>query len=117
MTIRSAIAWLSLVPWTVAHPAPPVAKADAGPRYEVLVSGGSVSDGSGGVPFVGDVAIKGDRLAYVGPHAPGSARERIDAHGKAVAPGFMLTHPEESLLAGGRAVSDLHQGVTLEVLR
>ena len=46
------------------------------------------------------------------------ARERIDAHGKAVAPGFvnMLAHPEESLLVDGRALSDLRQGVTLEVM-
>ena len=38
--------------------------------------------------------------------------------GKAVAPGFinMLAHPEESLLADGRALSDLRQGVTLEVM-
>ena len=59
-----------------------------------------------------------DRIVYVGRKAPGSARERLDAHGKAVAPGFinMLAHPEESLLADGRALSDLRQGVTLEVL-
>jgi N-acyl-D-amino-acid deacylase len=109
VTIRSAIAWLSLVPWSVAHPAPPVAKADAVPRYDVLISGGTVYDGSGGTPFVGDVAIKGDRLAYVGPHAPESARERIDAHGKAVARGFinMLAHPEESLRADGLRVGQL----------
>ncbi len=49
---------------------------------------------------------------------PAPPRERIDAHGKAVAPGFvnMLAHPEESLLVDGRALSDLRQGVTLEVL-
>jgi N-acyl-D-amino-acid deacylase len=54
----------------------------------------------------------------VGPHAPRGARERIDARGKAVAPGFinMLAHPEVSLIADGRALSDLRQGVTLEVL-
>jgi len=87
-------------------------------RYDVLISGGTVYDGSGGEPFVGDVAIQGDRIVYVGPRAPKSARERVDAHGKAVAPGFvnMLAHPEESLLADGRALSDLRQGVTLEVL-
>src|SRR5882672_11113258 len=47
-----------------------------------------------------------------------TARARVDAHGKAVAPGFvnMLAHPEESLLVDGRALSDLRQGVTLEVL-
>jgi N-acyl-D-amino-acid deacylase len=88
------------------------------PRYDVLITGATIYDGSGGEPFVGDVAIQADRLAYVGPQAPRGARERIDAHGKAVAPGFinMLAHPEESLLVDGRALSDLRQGVTLEVL-
>src|SRR6266481_9173633 len=117
MIIGSAIAWLSSFACSAALAQPPAAGAEAG-HYDVLISGGTVYDGSGGAPFVGDVAIKGDRLAYVGPHAPGSARERIDAHGKAVAPGFinMLAHPEESLLVDGRALSDLSQGVTLEVM-
>jgi N-acyl-D-amino-acid deacylase len=67
---------------------------------------------------VGDVAIRGDRIVYVGPHAPGRSAEDFPARGKAVAPGFvnMLAHPEESLLIDGRALSDLRQGVTLEVL-
>ena len=86
--------------------------------YDVLITGGTVYDGNGAEPFVGDVAIRGDRIAYVGPQAPQGARERVDAHGKAVAPGFtnMLAHPEESLLVDGRALSDLRQGVTLEVM-
>jgi N-acyl-D-amino-acid deacylase len=94
----------------------PAATPDGG--YDVLISGGTVYDGSGGAPFVGDLAIRGDRIAYVGPHAPGHARERVDAHGKAVSPGFvnMLAHPEVSLLTDGRALSDLRQGVTLEVI-
>ena len=93
------------------------APADA-TRYDVLIAGGTVYDGSGGAPFVGDVALQGDRIAYVGPHTTRPARERVDAHGKAVAPGFinMLAHPEASLLVDGRALSDLRQGVTLEVL-
>src|SRR3984893_4007049 len=118
MMIRSAIASLCWFAGSAAVAQPPAVRSEAGSRYDFLISGGTVYDGSGGAPFVGDVAIKGDRLAYVGPHAPGSARERIDAHGKAVAPGFdnMLAHPEESLLVDGRALSDLRQGVTLEVL-
>jgi N-acyl-D-amino-acid deacylase len=93
------------------------ATPDAG-DYDVLISDGTIYDGSGNVPFVGDVAIRGDRIAYVGPHAPGRARERVYARGKAVSPGFvnMLAHPEVSLLADGRALSDLRQGVTLEVI-
>src|ERR1700732_1885612 len=118
MMIRSAIASLCWFACSAAVAQPPAARSEAGSRYDFLISGGTVYDGSGGAPFVGDVAIKGERLAYVGPHAPGSARKRIDAHGKAVAPGFvnMLAHPEESLLADGRALSDLAQGVTLEVM-
>lgn len=87
-------------------------------QYDVVIRGGTVYDGSGRIPFHGDVAIRGDRIAYVGPHAAGAASTELDAHGKAVSPGFinMLAHPEESLFADGRALSDLTQGVTLEVI-
>ena len=97
--------------------AAPVA-ANAPPQYSVLLRHGTVYDGSGAKPFVGDVAIQGDRIVYVGPKAPGTATVEFDATGKAVAPGFinMLAHPEESLLIDKRALSDLRQGVTLEVM-
>jgi N-acyl-D-amino-acid deacylase len=96
----------------------PAATAASPPDYDVVIRGGSVYDGTGGAPFVGDVALRSDRIAYTGPHAPGRAAEEFSARGKAVAPGFvnMLAHPEESLLIDGRALSDLRQGVTLEVL-
>jgi N-acyl-D-amino-acid deacylase len=57
--------------------------------YTVLIRGGTIYDGSGGVPFVGDVGLKGDRIAYIGPHAPGRAARIVDATGKAVSPGFI----------------------------
>ena len=95
----------------------PSRAADA-PRYDTVIRSGLVVDGSGAPPYRGDVAIKGDRIAFVGRHAPGKGRTEVDARGKAVAPGFinMLAHPEESLLVDGRALSDLRQGVTLEVM-
>ncbi len=98
--------------------AAPPATAARPPDYDVVIRGGTVYDGTGGAPFIGDVALRGDRIAYIGAHAPGRAAEEFSAHGKAVAPGFvnMLAHPEESLLIDGRALSDLRQGVTLEVL-
>ncbi len=85
--------------------------------YDLLVRSGTVYDGSGGEPFVGDVAIKGDKIAYVGPHAPGSAAKVVDASGEAVSPGFinMLSWAVESLIQDGRGLSDTAQGVTLEV--
>jgi N-acyl-D-amino-acid deacylase len=118
MTIRTVLAGAF---FCLAAQAPSVTALAAAPSpadYDVLISGGTIYDGGGGVPFSGDIGLRGDRIVYVGPHATGTARERVDAHGKAVAPGFinMLAHPEESLLADGRALSDLRQGVTLEVL-
>ena len=85
--------------------------------YDVLLRGGTIYDGSGGQPFVGDVAIKGDKIAFIGPHAPGSAAKTIDATGQAVSPGFinMLSWAVESLIQDGRGLSDTAQGVTLEV--
>jgi N-acyl-D-amino-acid deacylase len=115
--LARVLAPLALILGGGAAPAasPPAA---APPDYDVVIRGATVYDGSGGAPFVGDVAIRGDRIAYVGPHAPGHSAEEFPARGKAVAPGFinMLAHPEESLLIDGRALSDLRQGVTLEVL-
>ena len=85
--------------------------------YSVLIHGGTIYDGSGGTPYVGDVALDGDKIVYVGPNAPGNAARVIDATNMAVSPGFinMLSWAVESLIADGRGMSDTYQGVTLEV--
>lgn len=87
-------------------------------RFDIVIRHGIIFDGSGQRPFVGDVAINADRIAFVGHHANGRGRQEIDATSEAVVPGFinMLAHPEASLLVDGRALSDLRQGVTLEVM-
>jgi N-acyl-D-amino-acid deacylase len=92
--------------------------APAPAAYDLLIRGGQIYDGSGGAPVTGDVAVKGERVVYVGPHAPGRAARTVDATGKAVAPGFinMLSWSNESLIADGRGLSELKQGVTLEVM-
>src|SRR5678815_6046977 len=88
------------------------------PDYTVLIRGGTIYDGTGGTPYVGDVAIKGDKIVYVGPHARGSAARTVDAAGRAVSPGFvnMLSWATESLIADGRGLSDTVQGVTLSLI-
>lgn len=87
------------------------------PIYDTLLRGGTIYDGLGGAGEIGDVAIKGERIVYVGPRAPGTATTTVDAKGLAVAPGFinMLSWAVESLIADGRSLSDIRQGVTLEV--
>jgi N-acyl-D-amino-acid deacylase len=86
-------------------------------HYDTIIRNGTIYDGSGGAPRSGDVAIRGDRIARIG-EVRGSATNTIDAHGLAVAPGFinMLSWATESLLVDGRAQSDIRQGVTLEVM-
>jgi N-acyl-D-amino-acid deacylase len=88
------------------------------PAYDTILRGGTLYDGSGTAPFTGDVAIKGDRIVAVARHVAGRGRREIDAHGLAVAPGFinMLSWANESLIADGRGESDIAQGVTLEVM-
>ncbi len=118
MTLRR-ISRLALLLACIGATTAEAAAAPASPtRYDVLISGATIYDGSGQPGYVGDIGLIGDRIAYVGRKAPLPARERLNAHGKAVAPGFvnMLAHPEESLLVDPRALSDLRQGVTLEVL-
>ena len=95
-----------------------MAAAEDTATNDLVLRNGTLYDGSGKAPYRGDVAIKADRITYVGPHRALTGRTEIDVKGQAIAPGFinMLAHPEESLFADGRALSDLQQGVTLEVM-
>ena len=66
---------------------PPIAQAQ--PAYDLLIRGGTIYDGTGSAPFVGDVGVIGDHIAYVGPSAPAAASRTVDAAGLAVSPGFI----------------------------
>lgn len=89
---------------------------ETGDAYDLVIRGGTIYDGSGGAPYIGDVAVEGDRIVAVGT-VSGAADRVVDASGKAVAPGFinMLSWANRSLLEDGRGMSDLKQGITLEV--
>ena len=90
--------------------------ADSG-THDLVIHNALIYDGSGGKPYAGELAIDGDRIAYVGAAKSLKGRTEMDAHGKAVSPGFidMMGHSEEALLIDGRAVSGLKQGVTLDI--
>jgi N-acyl-D-amino-acid deacylase len=85
--------------------------------FDVLLRGGVVYDGTGVVPYTADVAIEGDRIAAIGDLSGATARLELDVRGKAVAPGFinMLSWAVESLMVDGDSLSDVSQGVTLEI--
>ena len=87
------------------------------PAYEVIIRDGLIYDGSGAAPRVADLAIRGDTIAAIGDLRGARARREIDAEGLAVAPGFInvLSWAAGPLRRDGRSMSDIKQGVTLEV--
>ncbi|MBV9884287.1 MAG: amidohydrolase family protein [Sphingomonadaceae bacterium] len=60
-------------------------------RVDLIIRGGTIYTGAD-APFVGDVAISGDRIRAVGRHLPYRAARVIDARGMIVAPGFIDPH-------------------------
>ena len=87
-------------------------------EYDLILRNGTLYDGSGEAPRQGDLAIQGDRIAALGDLGHAIAVAEIDVEGLAVAPGFinMLSWATESLIVDGRSMSNLKQGVTLEVM-
>jgi len=91
--------------------------ACAPPDHDVIIRNGMIIDGSGGTPYLADLAINADTIAFIGDLSQATARTDVDAAGMAVTPGFinMLSWAPNDLLEDGRSMGDIMQGVTLEV--
>ena len=96
---------------------PPQPLREPAEHYDLLIRNGIVYDGSGGPGRRADVAIRADRVVALGNLASATASSDIDAAGQSVAPGFInvLSWATESLIVDGRGMSDIKQGVTLEI--
>jgi dihydroorotase/N-acyl-D-amino-acid deacylase len=112
VTIARTTACLTLV-WAAALLAQ--RPADAG--YDVLIVHGRVVDGTGSPWYSADIGITGGRIAAIGRLDGAAAKQRIDAAGAVVAPGFidMLGQSELTILVEPRLPSKIFQGITTEI--
>jgi N-acyl-D-amino-acid deacylase len=86
-------------------------------NFDFLITGARIVDGTGSPWFAGDIGIVGDRIAAMGDLHDASAKQRIDAAGLVVAPGFIDVQgqSEFNLLVDNRVASKITQGVTTEI--
>jgi N-acyl-D-amino-acid deacylase len=87
------------------------------PEFDCIIRNGTIYNGTGEPPFRADIALLHDTIAAIGDLSTFTAIKEIDAKGLALAPGFinMLSWADQTLLLDGRSMSDIKQGVTLEI--
>lgn len=112
-TLTSSLAGAGLLPFAGQ---PMVLGADD--KFDLLITGGTVVDGTGAARYRADVGIRAGKIAEIGDAGSATAAEMIDARGKIVSPGFidMHTHSDRTLLADGTAQSAIRQGATTHVI-
>ena len=94
-----------------------IALSSCVPTYDVIIRNGNIYDGSGLPAYQADLGIKGNKIVFIGDLKKTKGKSELDASGKAVSPGFinMLSWANNALLKDGRSMSDIKQGVTLEI--
>ena len=109
--IRSLLLPVVLISSSCSRPAPQ-------PAYDLIIAGGSVLDGDGAPARTLDVGVRNGKIAAIGSLGAAEARQRIDASGLVVAPGFidMHNHSDYTILAEPKSESMIRQGVTTMVL-
>jgi dihydroorotase/N-acyl-D-amino-acid deacylase len=87
------------------------------PTYDVIIEHGRVVDGTGAPWFAADVGIRAGRVAAIGELDKATAKWRINAAGRVVAPGFidMLGQSELTVLVNPHVPSKTFQGITTEI--
>jgi N-acyl-D-amino-acid deacylase len=85
--------------------------------FDVLIINGRIIDGTGSPWYSGDIGIRDGHIAAIGRLSSASAKERIDAQGRIVAPGFidMLGQSEITILVNPHLPSKIFQGITTEI--
>ncbi|MEH6759605.1 D-aminoacylase [Maribacter arcticus] len=96
----------------------PILSCQTPVSYDIVLQNTTIYDGSGEVPYLGDIGINADTIAAIGKPNSLNGKNIVALDELATAPGFinMLSWANVALLEDGRSQSDIRQGVTLEVM-
>ncbi len=85
--------------------------------FDVVILHGHIIDGTGSPWYSGDVGIRDGHVAAIGDLSDARAKQKIEAGGKVVAPGFidMLGQSELTILVDPSLPSKIYQGITTEI--
>ena len=85
--------------------------------FDVVILHGHIIDGTGSPWYSGDVGIRDGHITAIGDLVDAPAKQKVDAQGKVVAPGFidMLGQSELTILVDPRLPSKIYQGITTEI--
>ena len=87
-------------------------------KYDIIIKGGTIVDGSGNERYCADIAVKDGKIDFIGDLDGIEAELVIDAEGKFVTPGFIdtHTHSDSSIWINPEAHSSVRQGITTEIV-
>ncbi len=82
--------------------------------FDLVLHNARIVDGSGNPWYHGDIGLRGDTIASIGPLAGVPAKLNLDAQGLTVAPGFIdiHTHSRRGIFLDPAAQNYIRQGVT-----
>ncbi|KAA3618062.1 MAG: D-aminoacylase [Calditrichaeota bacterium] len=108
---------LKLLRFLIFYLALTVAQTSCSKKYDLIIRSQKIYDGLGSAPVSGEIAIKKDKIIAIGELDDADAAHILDVGDLAVSPGFinMLSWASTRLMIDGRSLSDIKQGVTLEV--
>ena len=86
--------------------------------FDVIISNGTIIDGSDSSGFISDIGIVSDRIKVIGDLSDSIGKKKIDANGYIVSPGFIDTHAHSDgvLLIDPQHANGIRQGITTEIL-
>ena len=87
-------------------------------EHDLMITGGTVVDGTGTAPVKADLAVKDGRISRIGDLAGDTAAETIDATDKIVTPGFvdLHTHLDAQIGWDPMMTSTSYHGVTTAMI-